>query len=378
MRALFVDQYGQLGGAQRCLLDLLPALADAGWLAMVAAPESGALLALAAQAGAEPSLLPLGAYSSDRKPMWEWPRFLKESLSVGGAIDGLVVRSRPDLIYVNGPRVLPAAAFAARRNRLPLLYHCHHRLTQPAAIRSVRAALRLSRATVVSCCRFAVEPLRGAVPEERVHVVYNGVRGPSGPCPVRSSERFRAGVIGRIAPEKGQLEFVRAARLVVRQRAGCEFVVCGEPLFHDDAAERYALRARSEADGLPIEFLGWRDDVYEVIRALDLAMVPSMEEPGHPRVILEAYACGAPVLAFASGGIAEVVTDGETGVLVEPFTAEALAQAMLELIPDGERRTALGRNGRAAWERRFTLDRYRRDIIGLMAAVGMENRAGQR
>ena len=101
-----------------------------------------------------------------------------------------------------------------------------------------RFILNPGRATVAGCCRYAVEPLRGAVPEEWMHVVYNGVRGPSEPQATRRSVKLRAGVIGRIAPEKGQLEFVRAVRLLARDREAGEFVVCGEPLFHDEAAER--------------------------------------------------------------------------------------------------------------------------------------------
>jgi glycosyltransferase involved in cell wall biosynthesis len=167
-------------------------------------------------------------------------------------------------------------------------------------------------------------------------------------------------------------------RQLVADGAAYEFVVCGEPLFHDDEAARYFEQVRAEADGLPVEFLGWRDDVYEVIQTLDLAVVPSTQEPATTRVILEAYACGAPVVAFASGGIPEVVRDGETGVLVEPFTAEALAEAMLKLIRGADRRKALGCNGRAEWQRRFTLDRYQQDIVSLMAAVGTRNPAGQR
>jgi glycosyltransferase involved in cell wall biosynthesis len=298
---------------------------------------------------------------------------VKESLSVSRAIGLLIAEFRPDLIYVNGPRVLPAAALAARRGALRLLYHCHHRLTQPAAIRVVRTALRFGGACLVSCCRFAAEPLLGALPEEKVSVVYNGVRGPSKPCPARPPGKFRAGVIGRIAPEKGQLEFVRAARPLFRDEAACEFIVCGEPLFHDDGAERYAQQVRAEAEGLPVEFLGWRDDVYEVIQHLDLVAVPSTREPGATRVILEAYACGAPLVAFASGGIPEVVLDGETGALVEPFTAEALAVKMLDLIRGEDLRAELGRNGRAEWERGFSLDRYQQDIVRLMAEAASGN-----
>ena len=96
---------------------MLPALPERGWRAIVAAPDSGPLLALVAQAGAEPLPLALGDYSSNRKPMGEWPRFVKESILVQEVIERIIAAFRPDLIYVNGPRVLPAAAFAGARTR---------------------------------------------------------------------------------------------------------------------------------------------------------------------------------------------------------------------------------------------------------------------
>src|SRR4030095_8548742 len=93
----------------------------------------------------------------------------------------------------------------------------------------------------------------------------------------------------------------------------CRFILCGAPLFSNP---RYFELVREAAAGLPIEFLGWRDDVNDTLSELDLLIVPSASVEGTTRVILEAYAAGVPVVASASGGIPEIARDGETGFLV--------------------------------------------------------------
>jgi glycosyltransferase involved in cell wall biosynthesis len=101
----------------------------------------------------------------------------------------------------------------------------------------------------------------------------------------------------------------------------------------------------------------------------DIAVVPSIREPGTPRVILEAFACGAPVLAFATGGIPEVIEDGKTGILVDPPTAEGVAKALVHLMRDDCLRAALSANGRREWARRFTVERYRTEVLESVAAA---------
>src|SRR5205814_1626691 len=169
-----------------------------------------------------------------------------------------------DIVYVNGPRLLPAAGFA----RAPLVFHCHSYLGKGYA--AALAGASLSRATVIGSCGFVLEPLRPLVGSERMTVVYNGIEKSLGAARTSASVP-RIGVIGRIAPEKGQLTFVQAAQLLPKW----QFVICGAPLFGDPAAARYFDRVRESATGLPIEFLGWRDDVGVVLSELDLLVVPS-------------------------------------------------------------------------------------------------------
>jgi glycosyltransferase involved in cell wall biosynthesis len=192
------------------------------------------------------------------------------------------------------------------------------------------------------------------------------VAGPAR-LPVQAPGRTpRVGCIGRIAPEKGQREFVAAAARIHRALPECRFTIYGSPLFGDAGAERYAAQTRTDAAGLPMEFAGWATDVYGAMEQLDLLLVPSAGHEATTRVILEAFAAGVPVIAFPSGGIPEVVDHGVTGMLAGGV--EEMAECAIELLT-GDRRTAMVAAARESWERRFTLERYRREMMTAMEAA---------
>jgi glycosyltransferase involved in cell wall biosynthesis len=367
MKILLLDQYSDLGGAQLCLLDLMPAVAWAGWQALAAVPGSGPLAGRLRELGVAVEKLPLGTYRSHKKSALDMARFAAATPRLALAIRRLVKRFEPDLVYVNGPRLLPAAR-AARRGT-PLLFHCHSRLAQRLAARAAGRSLRACGATVIGCCRFAVEPLLPYVAEERVHIVYNGVRGPARPAPRKTpGGGFRIGLVGRIAPEKGHADFLQAARLLNEALPNCRFVICGEALFADRVSKEYRVTLDKLAVGLPVEFLGWRDDVYEVLERLDVLVVPSTREPATTRVVLEAYSCGLPVVAYPTGGIPEILTDEQTGFLVNPMGPQALAERILSLVLQRpERLEEAAAAGLALWRERFRVERYQLEVAGILA-----------
>src|SRR2546422_208020 len=121
MNILFLDQFSDLGGAQRCLLDLLPAVAERGWRAHVAAPGDGDLRARAVVLGAEFHSINCGPYASGRKSVSDLARFAAELPRLAREIARLSADTEATMVYVNGPRLLPAASFVSR----PLVFHCH-------------------------------------------------------------------------------------------------------------------------------------------------------------------------------------------------------------------------------------------------------------
>ena len=364
MNILFLDQFGGLGGAQRCLLDLLPAMAGHGWTARVAIPEDGPLAAKVRAIGVAVDSISSGPYNSTRKTLLDCARFTLETPRLAKRIASLAASHAIHLLYVNGPRLLPASAIVARHRRVPLIFHCHVHLGQPAAIRAAGWSLAHSRATMIGCCHFAAAPLRPYMKPGRVHVVYNGTEDLSRPKPV-PGRLLRIAIVGRIEPDKGQLDFVQAAQILNARFPDLRFLVVGAPLFSGAA---YFDRVRRAAQGLPIEFQGWREDIAETLSHTDLLIVPSFPNDPNPRVIMEAFSARVPVVAFPSGGIPEILEDGETGFLTAGRGPEALASRIAEVLSmDPQIGNAITGRARAAWERAYTLDRFQRDIAARIA-----------
>ena len=366
MNILFLDQFSDLGGAQRCLIELLPAVLARGWQAHVAAPGAGMLRDRSLALGASYRQIASGPYRSGGKSLSDFLRFARELPRLAGEIADLAADCRARIVYVNGPRLLPAAS-AGLPDGIPLLFHCHSYLRQRYAAALSGISLVGSAATVIASCRFVAGPLR---PYVDAAVIYNGVACGAGSRPARPSVN-RIGILGRIAPEKGQLDFLQAARLLP---SNYRFVICGAPLFSSPSAQSYFERVHQQAAGLPVEFLGWRDDVRAVLSTLDLVVVPSAPGEATTRVILEAYAAGVPVVASNSGGIPEIVFDGETGFLTPPSDPAKLAARIHDAISNPAALHRVAANALLAVRERFTLEQYQGRVMSILERVGSSAR----
>ncbi len=361
MNVLFLDQFATMGGGQRSLMEVLSGLRGNGWDGRIALPGTGAYPDALRKAGFPVDDLPVGMYSPARKGPADFARYAGEMPRLTRSIYRLASRHRSGLLYVNGPRLLPAAAVVARLRAIPLVFHSHHRILQPVAVRLAGEALRGSKARMIACCRFAAEPLAPYLPRGRCRVVYNGVadvswsRGGAGARKIRT-----IGVIGRIEPEKGQMEFAAAARILAPEFPECRYIVAGAPLF---SGPRYLEAVKQAARALPVEFPGWQDDISGVFSTLDLLVVPSTDIDATPRVVIEAFAAGIPVVAFPAGGIPEIVGDGRTGFLASARTPAALAERIRSVLRmDPARLREVVERARQTWRERFMLERFQREV----------------
>ncbi|MAT64975.1 MAG: sugar transferase [Gammaproteobacteria bacterium] len=176
------------------------------------------------------------------------------------------------------------------------------------------------------------------------------------PAGFAAADSILIGTVGRLAAIKDQLSlvraFVRLQRLAPEISPRLRLVLIGE------GGERARLEQALEASGLLAQtwLAGARNDVAELLPALDLFVLPSLAE-GISNTLMEAMACGLPVIATDVGGNAELVLDGETGALVPRGDPEALALALKPYVQDAAMRERQGRAGRRRAETEFSLER---------------------
>jgi glycosyltransferase involved in cell wall biosynthesis len=176
-------------------------------------------------------------------------------------------------------------------------------------------------------------------------------------------------MVGRLLREKGVHEFVEAAAIVHEKLPHAQFLLAGDPDPGNPSSIEPSEITEWKSKG-DVEFLGHRSDIREIIRAADLAVLPSYRE-GMPRSLLEAAACGLPMIASDVPGCREVVLNNINGLLVPPRDSRRLAEAILELLLDGERRLAMGEQSRSLACHLFSQDRVIRETMDVYAKALM-------
>lgn len=281
-------------------------------------------------------------------------------------------RLRPDLVHLgNGFRNNSDGILAARLVGRPSVCHVkgfeRYGAIERAIAPLVASGVCMSEAIRVHC-------LAAGVSAPVMHVVPDALDGADF-RPTRAADAVRAevgvagrspvlGVVGQIQEWKGQHVALEA---VERLRARFPSVVClviggvRRARGNELSADRYAesLRATVAARGLEehVRFLGERHDVPDLVGALDVLLHTSISPEPFGRVVLEGMALARPVVATRGGGIPEIVVDGETGMIVPPGDAAALAEAIATLATDPHRATGMGRRGRARLESQFSVSR---------------------
>ena len=232
---------------------------------------------------------------------------------------------------------------------------------------SLRAAARVFTVSEA----FKLQLVARGVHASRIDVVQNAVNltwANSVRALDREAIRTRLGIapearvllaIGRMSLEKRHSDLLEAYHLLRRENGHLRLILVG------DGPERGRLEASA---GEGVLFTGQIQDTSIYYAASDVMVLPSLTE-GSPNVLLEAMAVGVPAVATRVGGIPEIVTDGESAVLVAPCDPAALAQAIRELLEDAGKRGRLIVNARAAIEARHTPETRAQALIGRYRAL---------
>lgn len=250
---------------------------------------------------------------------------------------------RADVFITHGYKSNLFGRPAARRAGLPIISVSRGWTGESWKVRLYdaidRAHLRMMDHVVCVSEGQADKVRRLGVRPQRMSVIHNAARLEAFEFPDRSHHarlhEIAGGegeiilAAGRLSPEKGFAVLVESAAQVLQRFPGCRFVLFGE------GAERATLERRVAELGIGDRFRmpGLRSDLDSLLPWADLVVLPSFTE-GLPNVALEAGAAGVPVVATAVGGTPEVVIDGETGLLVPPGNASALADGIARLLGD--------------------------------------------
>jgi sugar transferase (PEP-CTERM/EpsH1 system associated) len=181
-------------------------------------------------------------------------------------------------------------------------------------------------------------------------------RPPIGPEGFVQSDSFIVGTVGRMQTVKDQLTLVRAFLDIIQSdpdaRSKMRLVMIGDGPLRTEAQEILAAASATSLAWLP----GERSDIPELMRSLDLFVLPSIAE-GISNTILEAMACGLPVVATRVGGNSELVQNGVTGLLVPPSNPNAMAEAIYSYFLQPGKVVDHGNAARDRVEKEFSLDR---------------------
>lgn len=386
MRTLYVNHTSRVSGGELSLLALLEALPEAVE-PTVASPE-GALADRVLALGVD--VVPIrGTDGSLRLHPTRTPRAVVEMGHAAMQVRRAAAATGADVIHANSIRAGLIATAAATGTASKTVVHVRDCLPQGTVSALTLRAIGRADALIVNSAytRASLGPDKASA-----HVVHNAVDLSRFDAVTLSAAEARArlglseggpvlAVIAQITPWKGQDDAIRALSALGSAHPGAQLLLVGSAKF-DSAATRYDNRAyldslqREVAErGLTgrVHFLGERDDVPEVLAAVDLLLVPSWEEP-FGRAIIEAMASGVPVVATEIGGPPEIIVEGDEryGLVLAPRDPEGWSVAIGELLSDPTRRAQMGERGRAAATRRFGARRHVDAVLDVYASVGAD------
>jgi glycosyltransferase involved in cell wall biosynthesis len=414
MKILYLNPSGVFGGAEQSLLDIIASVSSArpDWKLSLITGGDGPLLERAREQGIAATVAPMpdslaqiGDAGVDGPAGAQVGRFsLAVSLARAASPTVLYARSlrrkidahSPTVIHTNGFKMHLLGAWAAGA-KTPVIWHVHDYVSaRPVMARLMRleshrcsAAIANSNSVADDLRATCADP-SGAGRRARhrhfdITTVYNAVNldrfNPDGNVaaldelsglPPPPAGTIRVGLVATFARWKGHEVFLRALAAVPASASVRGYII-GAPVYQTRGSQysMAELRALASQLGLAarVGFTGFVDDVAAAMRALDIVVHASTQPEPFGLSIIEAMACGKPVIASHAGGAAEIVEASGAAIFHRPGDAADLANRIAQLAGDSANRQCLGRAGRVAAERMFARPRLAQELIPIYERV---------
>ena len=392
-RVLYVNPTADISGGENSLLALLQGLDRSQYEPLLICPAQGRLTQRAQIARVPYQVHPTQQLSLTGSPLQVFFDLFR-SLPAARRWRDLIVREDVDLVHVNSFRIAVACSLGARLAHRPVLWHVRDIPTSPFK-RRLLTMLALNLADRIVAVSEAVahvfEHVRAR--PSSVRVIYNGINL-SAFVPTVQREVTRAelevppdtilvGNIGQLVPWKGYDLLLHSMAQPEVRALSIRLLIVGEsispgfrvPQSWWNYKERLLVLSQQLGLDNSVQFLGFREDISNLMAALDIYAHAAIWPDPLPRSILEAMASGLAIVAPAIGGIPEMVCDRESGWLYPVGQMDALAQAIVGLAPDAQRRRELGQAARLRCQTKFSLEAHLNQVQALYDEVLRAGRA---
>jgi glycosyltransferase involved in cell wall biosynthesis len=364
VRILLANHTSAWSGAEVSLMRLVAGLRGEHELA-IACPDEGRLAREVDAAGIERLSLPAVTASLKLHPV-HTAAGLRQLGSAGNALAKAARRFQADVVHANTPRVGIMASVGMRAHDPPFVVRAHEHLPLSRVGRSIRGLILRKAAAVAAVSDFTATRFNEGLPEPVAVRVYNSIdqarfdRDRVVPAPIREElgidpDARLIGHVAQITSWKRQDVSIRALAQLRSEGLDVHLLLVGQVAFggkHVRLDNHAYLGSLEElVDELSVRdavhFLGQRDDVPEIMRALDLSLLPSAQEP-FGLVTVESMALGTPPFVCADGAGPELVTDRETGRVLASAEPNLWSDAARELLADRAALDRLSERGPAA------------------------------
>ncbi|MBB6052404.1 glycosyltransferase family 4 protein [Armatimonas rosea] len=369
VRVLYLDHTAQLSGGEIALLRLISNLDRSLVEPVVVLAEEGPLVArLRAQRIETHVVLLTEKIHQVRKDELTYKGWVKALGNVplfwhyAQTVATFARQNSIELIYTNSLKSDFYGALAGLQARLPVIWHVRDRIESSYLPKPATALVRLFAqwlpVCVVANSHATLETLQlpSTKPSE---VVYSGFTPEFCACcqePRAQNERPQVGLVGRIASWKGQEILIRAAAQLLSRGTQAHFRIIGAPLFgEDEELERLKHLVGELGIESHVSFLGFQPDIPQQLLQLDILVHASTTPEPFGQVVVEGMLAGLPVIATDGGGVREIITHGQTGLLVPCGDVDALAQSLQRLLDSPAEAAELAAKGRAHAQQTFTI-----------------------
>jgi lipopolysaccharide heptosyltransferase II len=252
-------------------------------------------------------------------------------------LEEIIDKEKIDIVHARSRIPAWSAYFAARRTNRVFITTCHGYYSKhPFSYVMGWSKLVIVLSNVIA--RHMIDDF--AVPAERLRLVprsvdlekFKFIRPDQ-----KRKENFNVGIIGRITPIKGHLDFIKAMAKVAKASPGLKVWIVGDaPASKDAYKEELQILVKRLGLDSCTQFLGTQRDIPAILEHLDLLVMATTTQEAFGRVIIEAQAAGVPVVATKVGGVVDIIEDGVTGLLVPPADPESMAEAAIKIFKSPE------------------------------------------